>query len=459
MDLCMNKPDRAAFDTSSHADRPAVTVNGRSYAWPTQPAVVVCFDGCDPAYIEAASAAGAIPAIDRMRREGFSALALAAMPTFTNPNNVSIVCGVPPAVHGVSGNFYLDRESGAEIMMVDATPMRAPTLLAAFSQAGAKVAVVTAKDKLRKALGHELLDGIVFSAERADEATEAENGISDIGELVGRGAPNQYSADLSLFVLDAGIRLIEMHRPNLTYLSLSDYVQHKHAPDAPEALHFMGEVDQRLMKILALGARLGIVADHGMSDMAMSDMAMSDMAMSDMGTSDMATANAAPNVVYLGDLLDATFGAGAARVICPITDPFVRHHGALGGFVRVHLQRPGLSRSEVLDVIRQVPGVAMAAPREEACLRFDLPADREGDIAVVARKGIALGARARDHDLSQLSGERLRSHGGLEEQVVPFILSHPLKDNVSARLQLRNYDVFSVLLNDVAAGVTAGVAA
>lgn len=434
----MNKPDRTAFDTSFHADRPAVTVNGRSYAWPTQPAVVVCFDGCDPAYIEAASAAGIIPAIDRMRREGFSTLALAAMPTFTNPNNVSIVCGVPPAVHGVSGNFYLDRESGAEIMMVDATPMRAPTLLAAFSQAGAKVAVVTAKDKLRKALGHEL-DGIVFSAEKADEATEAENGISDIGELVGRGAPNQYSADLSLFVLDAGIRLIEMRRPDLVYLSLSDYVQHKHAPDAPEALHFMREVDQRLTKILALGARLGIVADHGMSDMAAED--------------------AAPHVVYLGDLLDSTFGVGAARVVCPITDPFVRHHGALGGFVRVHLQRPGLSRSEVLDVIRQAPGVAMASPREEASLRFDLPADREGDIAVVARKGVALGARARDHDLSQLSGERLRSHGGLEEQVVPFILSHPLKDGVSARHQLRNYDVFSVLLNDVAASVAPCVAA
>ncbi|ARP99652.1 phosphonoacetate hydrolase [Pseudorhodoplanes sinuspersici] len=431
----MSRPNRATSDTFSHtADRPAVTANGRTYAWPKQPAVVVCFDGCDPAYIEAASAAGVIPTIDRMRREGFATLALAAMPTFTNPNNVSIVCGVSPAVHGVSGNFYLDRETGAEIMMVDATPMRAPTLLAGFSEAGAKVAAVTAKDKLRKALGHGLvrdgLEGIAFSAEKADEASEAENGVAEIEALVGRRAPDQYSADLSLFVLDAGIRLLETQRPELTYLSLSDYVQHKHAPHAPEALEFMREVDQRLAQILSLGARLGIVADHGMSDMSVAD--------------------GAPNVIYLSDLLDAAFGPGTTRVICPITDPFVRHHGALGGFVRVHLQRPGLSHSEVIDVIRQTPGVAMASPREEACLRFDLPADREGDIAVVARKGVALGAHARDHDLSQLSGERLRSHGGLEEQVVPFILSHPLKDNVPVPLQLRNYDVFSVLLNDVA---------
>ncbi|WP_315743453.1 MULTISPECIES: phosphonoacetate hydrolase [unclassified Bradyrhizobium] len=428
----MNKSDWILTDaTPNRAERALLRVNGRAYAWPKRPAVVVCFDGCDPAYIESASAAGAIPAIDRMRREGFSASALAAMPTFTNPNNVSIVCGVSPAVHGVSGNFYLDRDTGAEIMMVDATPVRAPTILAAFSQAGARVAAVTAKDKLRRALGHGL-DGIAFSAEKADHATEAENGISAISALVGRGAPDQYSADLSLFVLDAGIRLLEARRPDLIYLSLSDYVQHKHGPDAPEAIAFMHEVDQRFATLIALGARLGIVADHGMNDMA--------------------HPNGEPNVIYLGDLLDAAFGAGSTRVICPITDPFVRHHGALGGFVRVHLQRTGISSGAVLEFIRQIPGVCLAAPREEACLRFDLPEDREGDIAVVARSGVALGARARDHDVSQLAGERLRSHGGLAEQVVPFILSHPLRPGLAegrAGQRLRNYDVFSALLNDV----------
>ena len=68
------------------------------------------------------------------------------------------------------------------------------------------------------------------------------------------------------------------------------------------------------------------------------------------------------------------------------------------------------------------------------------------------RSGVALGGHAGDHDLSQLSGERLRSHGGLAEQVVPFILSHPLKAGRvegGAGKPLRNYDVFSVLLNDV----------
>ncbi|MEP9368361.1 phosphonoacetate hydrolase [Xanthobacter sp. VNH20] len=415
--------------TSSTVSSPKapLEVNGRLYAWPRMPVVGVCFDGCDPAYIAAASAAGVIPTLDRMRREGFSALALAAMPTFTNPNNVSIICGAPPAVHGVSGNFYLDRETGAEIMMVDATPVRAPSVLAAFSQAGAKVAAVTAKDKLRKALGRGVT-GIVFSAEKADVATEAENGISGVCDLVGRGVPDQYSADLSLFVLDAGIRLMETVRPDISYLSLSDYVQHKHAPATPEALAFMAAVDERLGRLVDLGAVVGVVADHGMSDMAQAD--------------------GAPAVTYLGDLLDAAFGAGATRVICPITDPFVRHHGALGSFVRVHLMRPDVALADVLDFCRRAPGVSLAAPREEACLRFSLPEDREGDIAVVAAKGFAIGSHARDHDLSQLAGARLRSHGGLEEQVVPFIVSRPVTRAAVQAAPLRNYDIFSVLLNE-----------
>jgi len=404
-------------------------VNGRFYRWPKRPTAVVCFDGCDPSYLTAASAAGAIPVLDGMRRHGFSATALAAMPTFTNPNNVSIVCGVPPAVHGVSGNFYIDRDSGREVMMVDATPMRAPTILAAFSQAGAKVAAVTAKDKLRRALGHDV-KGIAFSAEKADAAIEAENGIADVAALIGRLAPDQYSADLSLFVLDAGVRLLETQRPDLLYLSLSDYVQHKHAPEEPEAIAFMASVDARLGQLIVAGAVVGIVADHGMTDMAKPD--------------------GEPNVVYLGDALDASFGAGAMRVVCPITDPFVRHHGALGGFVRVHLTASDRSAEEVAAFVRALPGIAVALTCEEACMRFDLPPDREGDVAVVAEKGIALGARAVDHDLSQLAGTRLRSHGGLAEQSVPFILSHPLRQDAGAVPQpLHNYDIFALALNAV----------
>src|SRR5262245_50059325 len=224
-----------AQSSASVADtRPAIQVNGRTLHWPRRPTVVICLDGGDPSYLEAADAADAIPHIDGMMRDGFAATCEAAMPTFTNPNNLSIVCGAPPSVHGVSGNYYLDRRSGKEVMMLDATPVRAPTILAAFSRAGASVIAITAKDKLRKALAKDL-KGIAFSAQDADRCSEAENGISNVLQLVGRDLPDQYSAELSLFVLDAGVRLLALRSPDLMYLSLSDYVQHKHAPDSPEA--------------------------------------------------------------------------------------------------------------------------------------------------------------------------------------------------------------------------------
>jgi phosphonoacetate hydrolase len=409
--------------------RTTISVNGRTYRWPARPTVVICFDGCDPEYLDAASGAGVTPSIDAMRQNGFATTALAAIPTFTNPNNISIVCGVPPAVHGVSGNYYIDPQSGAEVMMLDAAPMRAPTILASFADKGAQVIAITAKDKLRKALANNLR-GVAFSAEAAESCTYAEHGISDVTKMVGRAAPSQYSADLSLFVLDAGVQLLKASHPDVMYLSLSDYVQHKHTPDSAEALAFMADVDARVGQLLAGGAVVGIVADHGMSDMA-----------NNAGT---------PNVLYVGEILDEAFGAESTRVICPITDPFVRHHGALGGFVRVYVGRPGPSPEDVAALLRTLPGVELAILREEACRAFDLPADREGDVAVFARKGVALGARARDHDLTQLAGERLRSHGGLAERNIPFILSHPLTPD--QRMQdavLHNYDIFDFALNRV----------
>jgi phosphonoacetate hydrolase len=409
--------------------QPAVQVNGRTLHWPRRPTVVICLDGGDPAYLEAAHAADAMPHIDAMMRDGFAATCEAAMPTFTNPNNLSIVCGAPPSVHGVSGNYYLDRRSGQEVMMLDATPVRAPTILSAFSRAGASVITITAKDKLRKALAKDL-DGIAFSAQDADRCSDAENGISNVLQLVGRELPDQYSADLSLFVLDAGIRLLGLRSPDLMYLSLSDYVQHKHAPDSPDAIRFMQAVDARIGALVAAGATVGLTADHGMSDMALPD--------------------GKPNVVYVGDHLDAAHGAGATRVICPITDPFVKHHGALGGFVRVYV-RDGAQVDTIARELRGLPGIAHALTREEACRGFDLPDDLEGDIAVVADKGVALGSRATEHDTSGLAGERLRSHGGLSERNVPFILSHPLTAEylVKSSSGLKNYDIFEYALNGV----------
>jgi phosphonoacetate hydrolase len=411
-----------------------IELNGRQYRLPARPTVVICVDGFDPAYLDAGLAAGVLPTMAAWRNSGLCAIADAAMPTFTNPNNMSIVTGAAPAVHGISGNFALDRETGREVMMTDPAMLRSDTILARMSQAGVPVAAITAKDKLRAMLGRGLRIGegaVCFSSERADRCTQEEHGIADVETMVGRATPDMYSADLSLFVLDAGIRLVEQGRAQLLYLSLSDYVQHGHAPDAPEALAFHRALDERLARLAELGCVVAVTADHDMNDKALAD--------------------GRPHVLYLEDILNVHFGSGAVRVICPITDPFVRHHGALGSFVRVYCNNRA-TPATVRHAIRALPGIDRVLTREEACAEFGLPYDREADLVVTGDRNTVIGATGAEHDLSGLAGHRLRSHGGSFEQRVPFLLSRPLKDDyraIAESRKLRNFDIFDAALNGV----------
>jgi phosphonoacetate hydrolase len=407
-----------------------VEVNGRTYAAPKRPTVAVLVDGFDPAYLEYGIANGTLPTMKSFKEDGFMGIADCSMPSTTNTNNTSIVTGVPPVVHGINGNYYLDSETGEEVMITDARRLRCGTILGALSHVGVKTAVVTAKDKLLKVLAYEM-QGINFAAEYAGDATLKESGIENVEKLVGRPTPDRYSADLSLFTLDAGVKLLSTVRPDLMYLSTSDYVQHKHAPGESEADAYHHAVDKIVASLIALGATVAITADHGMSDKSAPD-----------GT---------PNVIYLEDELNERFGGGAVRVICPIADPFVRHHGALGSFVRVHLQKSG-DVGAMMAFARTLPGVELVLDKEAVCQQFELPIDREGDFAVFSDRHTVVGARRQDHDLSQLAGHRLRSHGGLGEQRVPFLVSVPLDPAWrAAHPHLRNYDIFDAALNGAVA--------
>jgi len=414
---------RAAAET-------VVEVNGRTYAAPRRPTVVIVVDGFDPAYLEHGFANGTLPTMKSFIEHGFVAVADCSIPSTTNTNNTSIVTGVPPAVHGINGNYYLDPETGKEIMITDASRLRCGTILGAMSQVGVRTAVVTAKDKLLKVLAYKM-HGIAFSSEYARSANLKENEIEDVEKLVGRPQPDQYSADLSLFALDAGVKTLSSSGPDLMYLSTSDYVQHKHAPGEPEADAYHSAVDAIVGKLIALGATVAITADHGMNDKSAAD-----------GT---------PKVVYLEDELNSRFGAASVRVICPIADPFVRHHGALGSLVRVHLRGPG-DIAAMMAFSRTLPGIELVLDKPQVCKQFDLPVDREGDFAVFSDRNTVVGARREDHDLSQLAGHRLRSHGGLGEQKVPFLLSRILNADYRQRAKsgpLHNYDIFDFALNGV----------
>lgn len=414
-----------------------VRLNGVRYRWPKRPVVVVCIDGGDPAYFERALKDGIIPNIARFMKNGFNASAECVIPSFTCPNNVSIITGSPPSIHGISGNFYLEPDTRKAVVMTGPELMRSSTVLAAFAKAGAKVASITAKDKLRQQLGKDLdvsKGAVNFSSEKADTCTLAENGIENVLELVGLPLPDMYSGELSLFVLEAGVKLLEQRKPDLMYLSLTDFIQHKYAPGEPESDDYHRKLDALIGKLDALGAVVALTADHGMNDKTNPD--------------------GSYKVIWLQDILDQAFGKDSTTVICPITDYFVAHHGSFGGLVRVYCNDGKVTPSDIIRIARALPGVELVCDKETAARRFDLPIDREGDVVVISDADHCIGMTPAKHDMSGLAGHRLRTHGGLAEAKVPFVLNCPLYEVYAARAArggLRNYQIFDFAINGASA--------
>jgi phosphonoacetate hydrolase len=411
------------------SDKSTIVVNGRDYNAPKRPTVVICLDGSEPGYIEKAIEAGVAPTFARFMRDGAHVHASSVIPSFTNPNNLSIITGRPPSVHGIAGNYFYDVAKDREVMMNDPQFLRAPTILAGMYDAGFKVAAVTAKDKLRSLLAHGLgySDGraIAFSSEKADQATMKANGIDDVLNFVGLPLPEVYSADLSEFVFAAGVKLVQHYRPDLMYLSTTDYIQHKVGPGTKIANNFYAMIDRYLAQLDSLGCSIVATADHGMNDKFM--------------------AGGQPDVLYLQDLFDEWLGRGNARVILPITDPYVAHHGSLGSFATIYLPAD-IDAEPLIARLKATAGIDVALTRKAACDRFELPADRVGDIVAISSRHKVLGTSRDRHDLSGLT-EPLRSHGGLTEERVPMIANSKIV--LPPGHLLRNFDVFDVALNRI----------
>jgi phosphonoacetate hydrolase len=405
------------MNVSSHGP---ITVNDRSYPWPKVPAIAICLDGCEPDYLAQAIAKGLMPTLKRIRETGTDRLAHSVIPSFTNPNNLSIATGRPPSVHGICGNYLYEPGTGKEVMMNDVRFLRAPTVFSRFHEAGARVAIVTAKDKLRALLGAGLKfdddRAKCFSAERSATSTAAEHGQDNAAGWLGFGQPEVYSAELSEFVFAAGVKLLAEWKPDLMYLTTTDYVQHKYAPHQAQAQAFYAMFDRYLTQLDAMGAAIVVTADHGMKPKH--------------------DANGDPAVIYVQDLLDGWLGKDAARVILPITDPYVVHHGALGGFATAYLPK-GADTAGIIARLAARPEMLEVMDKADAVKRFDLPADRIGDIVMISTENMTIGTSAHRHDLAALD-EPLRSHGGLTEQEVPFIVNRVM-DLPSAPV-LRNFD-------------------
>jgi phosphonoacetate hydrolase len=360
-----------------------------------------------------------------MTATGYRGMARGALPSFTNVNNASIVTGVAPSVHGISGNFFYDAARNEEVMMNSSAYLRTETILAAAADAGRKVAVVTAKEKLRDILSYKL-NGIAFSAEKANQSKIETHGIDAADKTLGIPTPEIYSADASLFVLKAGVRLIEQGLADFLYLSLTDYMQHTFAPEALPSLNFYAAIDAELGNLLKLGAVIGATADHGMNAKVNPD--------------------GSPKVLFIETMLQEKFGEGF-RVICPITDPYVKHHGALGSYVVVHISDQSKVK-QVQQWLTMQDGITEVYDKETAVRLLEQPADRIGDLVVLSGRDVVVGRTPQHHDLKALDGT-LRSHGGRYEEMVPFFFSHPLTSAYRLRAggDPRNFNVFDFTIN------------
>jgi phosphonoacetate hydrolase len=405
----------------------SISVNGRPYRPPTRPTAVVCLDGSDPRYVDDALERGLMPRLaDVLDNGGSYALGRAQLPSFTNPNNMSIVTGVPPAVHGIPGNHVLGAD-GVEVQLTDPLSLRAVTIHQALRRAGVPVACVTTKDKLRRLLS---AGGVpCVSAERAHEQALPELGLPSPVRLVGRRNPGIYDPDCSIYALEVGLAIgVRLGGPCLVYVSLTDYVQHAEPPGGPAADRLYAQIDELLARYLEAGFALGLVADHGMN--AKTD------------------AHGRPNVRYLADRLDDA-GVEGHHVILPITDPYVVHHAALGSAAWVHVPERGRERAR--RALAALDGVEEVLDRDRAGAELALPTDLIGDLVVLADARTALGRREAEHDLSQLHGP-LRSHGGRHEQPIPVIVTHPLTMRHAESLArgVTNADVHDLVLNGLA---------
>ena len=401
-----------------------IEINERQYPGiPSSTAIVICLDGSQKEYFEEASKLNLTPNIDSFKKNGEDLLVNSAIPSFTNPNNISIVTGRPSSIHGICGNFFYTPSTGEEVMMNDPQFLRAPTIFQKYYEQGAKIAVVTAKDKLRKLLSHGLKfnesRAICFSSEKSDQANLNENGIKEVNKWLGMDVPNVYSQDLSEFVMAAGVKILNEFNPDIMYLSTTDFIQHKYAPGDEVANAFYAMFDRYIGQLNVNNNSIIVTADHGMQPKSRSD--------------------GSPNAIFLQDILDEKLGKDISKVILPITDPYVVHHGALGSFATVYLDDKSRIHDAIVE-IQKIDDIEVVLTNEEGCAQYDLPTDRMGDIICMSSKNSTIGSAEKAHDLSKLK-EPLRSHGGLHEREVPFISNKKINLN-DANMKLNNYDAF-----------------
>ncbi len=418
-----------------------VRVNGIDYRKPSRPTVIVCMDGVAPEYLEEAGRAGMAPAFEKFKKEGFYSVADCVIPSFTNPNNTSIVTGVLPRVHGIatSGQSF-NRKTGQYELICRPEDVACDTILKAFHENGLKVAAIASKDKLRSFLSKGW-QGINISAEVAHkfegDGTQVDEVIERAVEETSNGTllekvedPDwMYSQKSAHFALDLAVAVLQgkgPYVPQLMYVSLTDYIPHRYEAGTEIANQFIQGIDQRLGEMDRMGCALGVTSDHGMSSKFNPD--------------------GSPDAIWLKDVLES-HGIEDCHIVLPCADKYQGHHGSLGSAAWIYFDDQG-DADKALEVLGSVQGVEEALSRSDVVERHGVPGEMIGDVFLLSQKNKVFGTTASEHPNAPTY---LRSHGGLYEQKVPFVVNLPVSSGAGRGSEgpLRNFNIVDYAVNKV----------
>jgi len=344
-------------------------------------AVIVCLDGCGPAYIRSSN----VPSIRKLGAEGRYVNGDSMIPSVTNVNAVSILTGRYPEEHGITTNYYLERGTGREVYMESPDFIKARTLLEEGVNLGLRTALLTSKDKLRLLLGRGAAAS--FSAERPP---------SSLVKVLGPPPPI-YSVDVDIWLMKALREVMLKDDLTLVYVMTTDYAMHKYAPREGESKRHLQGIDEALGQTIEDLEKRGdevlvcVTADHGMSKKE--------------------------KAVNLQLTLERH--GIASRLNTIIADRYVAHHRNLGGAVYIYLENPDDS-ARCLKVLQEAEGVEAALTRDQASKLYHLDKDRIGDFLVLAEEEYVFGLL--EQEVTEAS---LRSHGSLHEAQVPILVNRP----------------------------------
>ncbi len=334
--------------------------------------VVIMIDGLDPEYLESCD----VPRLRELAAGGFMVEGKAMMPTVTNVNNVSLITASYPLSHGITSNYWLDRENGVEHYMEAGDLVESPNMFQRAQAVGARSLLVTAKDKLRRLLSN----GATLSVSSEQPPEWVAQGVGE--------PPPVYSVEVNQWVVDAARYVLSSEPYDLVYLTTTDYAMHTYAPDEPESARHLWLLDEAIGKLVDSlpEVQVMVTADHGMS-----------------------------TKTRMINLEEALAQRGIpAKAVPIIKDRYTVHHSNLGGCIYVYLEDAVVA--DAVEALNDLDGVDRAVPRDEAAREFRLMPSRIGDVMVMGSEGVVFG------DPAQVAmPERLRSHGSLYEERVPII--------------------------------------